>query len=1394
MVSDVSKSIPFKKSHLQFVGMSLLVGAIIGVWFWPAAKNDSLPHAAKLPVAPVLKKVADQNIPAPKILANVPKQKVTSEFTRFNQWTEKYLAANSAERAALLPEGVELARLRRTEMKLLIQGDPQQAIASSVPVTVRTKLPAEIVGQLEERISGKGELSFLAITPAPGQTVAQPYSHSAQLNGKFYDAFVYGRRQNQSTKIDVSIWGVAVDNQFAVSDSPLRVLEAGEVPLPQEPIDSLCPISGKNTPVAPGAALNVDATTAVEVGGKIHLLCSAGHVSDYEAKLIQAEDAAGPYSVEALEADGGAGTSDIVGRPPVSWSQGSKKVLVIRVAFLDLTGTPVNIYDHTNAITDDYVVNCINQTNGVRDFYNQASYNKTTLLITPTTAGDSPDVTPVFTLPSAASYYATNNANSQLHTDAENLALTNGIVLTNYDRIGVVFSSLSSIPGSQINFGGLSDVQGKRFWINGEFDFRVVAHELGHTYGLMHANLWQVSDGNPVSSAGSSTEYGDSFDVMSSGATTIQNHFNQWAKNLLQWIPDSAVSNITAAGTYRVYRFDHPSAALTNNLALKIVRESTHDYWIGYRRAITNNASLTNGAYILWGYNSVHQTDLLDMTTPGTSYADAGLAVGASFTDSAAGITLHPVASGGTSPNEYLDVQIGFTPRVQWASTTYTVDEQAGAATLTLLRGNSSNGTVTVQYTTTDGTAIAPGDYTKTNGTITWAAGDLSPKTISIPIISDSIQEGLENFTVSITNVSGAVVVNGTNATVNIAEPGSFDTAFGEAFVNSTVTQVIPQPDGKLLLCGNFGTIYDTNFNAYTRGGIGRLNADGTLDQNYAVGAGVNSFPVNGMVLQSDGKVIIVGSFTSVHGNSCSHVARLNTDGSLDTSFNPGTGPASTVYAVALQPDGKVIIGGSFTNVAGTSREYIARLNADGSLDTTFVGPDFGDVSGWVIYAILLQPDNKILAAGNFYFNGSPFKSGIVRLNTNGTTDGTFNPGAGAHQSGNTSFLLAVRSMSLQRDGGIVIGGQFTAFNNTNRNYIARLTSTGALDASFDPSAGTTVFATMVLPDQKIAVGGAFTNIGGSNLNRFARLNSNGSVDTNFTVGTGSSGNILGFALRPDTKLIINGQFGTNSGVANRTISQYYTGLPGAPGTAQFAAAAYSGAEGASAALSVARVGGSYGAVSVNYATIPGSAGTNDYTPALGTLSWADGDTNSKTISIPLTFDGVAESAETFIVNLGIPANGLSLGALGQTSVTISTAYNLWKQNHFNLLELSDSSISGDQADPDHDGIPNLLEYASGLDPRASNAIGGKVIAAIRNINATNYLTMSFRSSTSAVDVVYTPLGASNVAAVFTNGPVQVGSPTYNGDGTATILWRDSVPITTNAPRRFMLLKVSQSP
>jgi len=338
------------------------------------------------------------------------------------------------------------------------------------------------------------------------------------------------------------------------------------------------------------------------------------------------------------------------------------------------------------------------------------------------------------------------------------------------------------------------------------------------------------------------------------------------------------------------------------------------------------------------------------------------------------------------------------------------------------------------------------------------------------------------------------------------------DTGFNPS-ANNTVNVFVIQPDGKILVGGAFDGIAGGS-----RGRVARLNSDGTLDTGFA-DPKFNTSTVGALALQSDGKIVVGGSFTLSDATVRAYIARLNSDGTLDTGFDPTAN--NTVSAVAVQSDGKILIGGSFTTIGGTGRNRIARVNADGTLDTGFDPNANGQVN-----AISIQSDGKIVIGGSFTTVGGTGRNRIARVNTDGTLDTGFNPDADS----------TVNAIAIQSDGKIVIVGAFTTIGGTGRNRIARLNTDGTLDTGFDPNANSTVSATSIQSDGKILIGGFFTTVGGTTRNRIARLNTDGTLNTEFNPNANNS--VLATIVQSTGRILIGGSFTTVGGTTRNRIAR----------------------------------------------------------------------------------------------------------------------------------------------------------------------------------------------------------------------------------------------------------------
>ncbi len=1183
----------------------------------------------------------------------------------FVRWAESW---NPEAGPESLERGVRLARERRAALYDLIAEDPEAALEAEIDFPLRSRLPERVTALLEERVDGRGDLEWLAAAPRPGGPVPErPSWRVASIGGESWNAYVFGRREFQPTKLDLPLSGVAVDDRIAIRESPFRRLAPGE-PIPEKFAPPL--------PVALGDHAGNENRIASDrgplflAGDEVLRLCCAGHAGLVESQLLAAEEGPGPW----VGASGGAGTTANADPATAasSWTEGPKTVIVIRADFSDLVGTPHNGSGTT--FTPAYLAGQINT--DAQGFYDEVSYGKTSLSL------DVGDVTGVLRMPLTAAAYATTNNTVQLRLDALAAAETAGFDISSYDRIFLVFSDLGPgvIPGSKFTFGGLGQIGAPFMWMNGSFSGPLVNHELGHTYGLGHASLWDIPGGSsdPVDPAGTTEEYGDDFDRMgdSPGDSPLHpGHFNPWYLNRLNWLPDAAIQEITTSGTYRVYRFDHSGADLGSTLALKIGRDGTRDYWIGYRRKYAGHPThgdMANGAYVMWGYRNAQNSHLLDLDTPGTDPRDASLNVGDTFDDASTGIEIATTAAGGSGAGEWLDITVTFDSRIRLTNPVLDVDEQGGNAVVRLERSGSTSGAVTVTYQTVDGTATSPADFAATSSFVTWADGEGGEKSISIPIVGDGLAEGSETFTLELLSITGGVIVDDDIATINIVEPGAADSGFSHGwFTNSgSIYDFAIQPDGRIAFAGR-----TANFDGVLVNGLARFESDGAVDTAFsAEGAGANLLPIHAIERQADGKLVVAGEFTSIRGVARPYIARLTPEGALDATFDPGAGPNGTIRDIAIQPDGKIVITGSFTQFDGVNRLAIARLNRDGSLDTGFLATPLSGVEpSSQGYVLALQPDGKVLVGGLIYtssyqafFNGG-FASGVWRLNANGTLDTSFDIGPGAHTAAAFNQLRNVYAIAVQPDGKVLVGGNFTGFRNQAVNRIVRLNANGTVDDTFRTNVGSgsndDVDAILVQNDGRIVLGGRFTSFDGNAINYVARLEANGSFDASFdanlTVADFGNGpfynSVRHLGLQPDGRLLIaQDLYGQDQDVMARVFS----GIADLPGTIEISAGSFIETEGNSVTVPVRRTGGSGGAIQVGYATYSGGTATEttDYTVTTGVLTWADGDSGDKTITIPLATDVAIEPEETFTVQLGQPVGGALLGETGSALVTIADA------------------------------------------------------------------------------------------------------------------------------------------
>jgi uncharacterized delta-60 repeat protein len=346
------------------------------------------------------------------------------------------------------------------------------------------------------------------------------------------------------------------------------------------------------------------------------------------------------------------------------------------------------------------------------------------------------------------------------------------------------------------------------------------------------------------------------------------------------------------------------------------------------------------------------------------------------------------------------------------------------------------------------------------------------------------------------------------------AGSGAWDQTYAPTVSNGAVYAMALQANGELVIGGAFTTV-DFSSSRYH---LARLYSDGSLDSTFfATGSGVNS-TIWSLAVQTDGRIVIGGDFTSINGTTRTRIARLNANGTVDGSFLPTNTINGSVLALAVQTNNAVIIGGNFSQ--GTFPSYNARLNADGTTDTSFSSYPNG-----AVYAIAIQTDGKIVIGGAFTTVNGANRYRIARLNTDGSLDNTFQNGlAGASSN--------VRCIQIQGDGKILIGGDFTTVNGSYRNYVARLNTDGSVDNGFGNSAagvlgaGSPVYSLAVQPDNNIVVGGTFTSYNSVNMSHVARIYPDGTRDTTFT-NFGINNTVETLAIQSDGGILVGGLFTT---------------------------------------------------------------------------------------------------------------------------------------------------------------------------------------------------------------------------------------------------------------------------
>ncbi|PJJ52837.1 T9SS type A sorting domain-containing protein [Hymenobacter chitinivorans] len=373
----------------------------------------------------------------------------------------------------------------------------------------------------------------------------------------------------------------------------------------------------------------------------------------------------------------------------------------------------------------------------------------------------------------------------------------------------------------------------------------------------------------------------------------------------------------------------------------------------------------------------------------------------------------------------------------------------------------------------------------------------------------------------------GIDFVNGnlTGKLLRLNPDGTPDPAFNANGLgaNGYVSAVLVQPDGKILVGGGF-----TTFNEQARSMVVRLNADGSLDNTFTFGSAASVRQIGSLALQPDGKILVGGGPSLQNTPPTGGLVRLNSNGSLDSSFSvAGTlVQGEMVWAIVVQADGKIVVGGTFTNLNGQNIASLARLTSSGAIDPTFYTANLNTTVG-PVSTLAQQPDGKLLVGGSFTQLGGQPVSRIARLLPDGTYDSSFQPGTGANGT--------VRALYLEPSGSILITGSFTQVNGVSRGRVARLTATGSLDAGFATGAGVNnaTNALAVLPTGQVLLAGGFTQYDGANYSGLVRLNmATGQAEAAFAPTIEARGTLSQVVPLPSGQLLVSGNFTQLNGQA----------------------------------------------------------------------------------------------------------------------------------------------------------------------------------------------------------------------------------------------------------------------
>jgi uncharacterized delta-60 repeat protein len=565
---------------------------------------------------------------------------------------------------------------------------------------------------------------------------------------------------------------------------------------------------------------------------------------------------------------------------------------------------------------------------------------------------------------------------------------------------------------------------------------------------------------------------------------------------------------------------------------------------------------------------------------------------------------------------------------------------------------------------------------------------------------------------------AGALALGGLTATylalagIAAAAPGDLDADFnGSGLLSlrvgdseSAAFAVVQQIDGKLVLAG-WGD--DSNNAGFM---VARVEEGGIPDSTFGIdGVAFADFSemadiASAAIQQTDGKLVLVGSASTSAGSFDIALARFNIDGTLDASFGNGGkatldigGSHDSARGLVEQPGGKYVIAGSAIAAGGLYQLVFARFNVDGSLDRSFGTDgttlvDFGSGTESFASGLAQLPGGTLVGVGSVS-GPTGWDVGIARVTMNGALDPSFD-GDGLLTVDNNGNIDQAFAVAIQPDHAIVVAGVTAADAEISVNYalLLRVNNDGSVDNSFVAGAlpDTILNSIVVQEDGKLVATGARATIDGAEDLILTRFNSDGALDTTYGVDGVATADFGERDIAP---------FSSGSALIRQTDGKYVaTGWNArySFGAARFDdGAALAGRIGLTVTsqdvlettptvtYTVRRTGGRTGAVSVAYETAAGQAQPgSDFEDASGILTWSDGETSDKTLTINLINDSVAEADEGFTLSLSTPTGGAHLAATEAATVIASEdgPGELGFQFALDVAEVREWDIFGAQA------------------------------------------------------------------------------------------------------------------